>query len=344
MNANSNTGDSNVSKSKMDDSKVYRLWKKFWGQYSIIVVFVGVIIMASLILGDTFFDGQNFLNILRNNAILGILSLGMAFVIVSGNIDLSIGSSLVAVGALTIMITNTFGAMFPPELSWLAIVISIVAALIFGGTFGALSGVIITKGRVPSFIVTLGFMSIYRSVSMYFMKGGGFFSNVPAFKQISNSDLFGIPLPIIYFAIIAVICYYISKHTKFGRYVYAVGSNEKATRLSGINTDRVKILTFILMGIMVALAVVVETSRMNSINATSSGQGYELNAIAAVVIGGVSMNGGKGSIVGVIFGVLLLGIISNILNIAGVDVFLVNAIKGTLVILAVLLQKKEAVR
>lgn len=243
------------------------------------------------------------------------------------------------------MITNFFGNLLGPESGWLAVVLGILAALVSGGAFGALNGIIITKGRVPSFIVTLGLMNIYRSVSMYFMKGGGFFCNVPAFKLISNSNLFGVvPLPIVYFAVIAAVCYYISRHTKFGRYVYAVGSNEKAARLSGINTDKVKILTFALMGLMVAFAVITETSRMNSINATSSGSGYELTAIAAVVIGGVSMSGGKGSIVGVIFGVLLLGIISNILNIAGVDVFLVNAIKGALVILAVLLQKKEVFR
>jgi ribose transport system permease protein len=331
--------------SKTADTKAQQMWKKFWGQYSIILVFIGIILAASLLLGRTFLDGQNFLNILRNNSILGILSLGMAFVIISGNIDLSIGSALVAVGALTIMITNFFGDILGPDLGWLSVVIGVLSALVSGAALGLLNGVIITKGRVPSFIVTLGLMNIYRSVSMYFMKGGGFFCNVPAFKNISNTNLFGvIPLPIIYFAVIAVVCYYISKHTKYGRYTFAVGSNEKATRLSGINTDRVKILTFMLMGIMVAFAVITETSRMNSINATSSGLGYELTAIAAVVIGGVSMSGGKGSIIGVIFGVLLLGIISNILNIAGVDVFLINAIKGSLVILAVLLQKKEVLR
>lgn len=331
--------------SKAADTKVLQLWKRFWGQYSIILVFLGIIIIASILLGRTFLDGQNFLNILRNNSILGILSLGMAFVIISGNIDLSIGSALVAVGALTIMITNFFGDILGPELGWLAVALGIFSALAAGAALGLLNGVIITKGRVPSFIVTLGLMNIYRSVSMYFMKGGGFFCNVPEFKNISNTSLFGvIPLPIIYFAVIAVVCYYISKHTKYGRHTFAVGSNEKATRLSGINTDKVKILTFVLMGIMVAFAVITETSRMNSINATSSGQGYELTAIAAVVIGGVSMSGGKGSIVGVIFGVLLLGIISNILNMAGVDVFLINAIRGSLVILAVLLQRKEALR
>jgi ribose transport system permease protein len=317
---------------------------KLWGQYSSIWVLLGIIILASIFLGNSFLDIQNFVNILRNNAILGILALGMAFIIISGNIDLSIGSMLVAVGAIAVAIVNFFGKIFIPELSWLAIIIGILSALICSAVFGALSGVITTKGRVPSFIVTLGFMSIYRSVSMYFMKGGGFFCEVPAFQKIANGNLFGIiPLPIVYFTVFAVACYYIAKYTRFGRHVYAVGSNEKAARLSGINTDRVKILAFMLMGIMVALAVIIETSRMNSINATSSGQGYELNAIAAVVIGGVAMSGGRGSIIGAVLGVLLLGTISNILNIAGVDVFLVNAIKGTLVILAVLLQRKQAV-
>ncbi len=329
----------------MADTQATRFIKNIWSKYSIIVVFTGIILLASIFLGETFFDGQNFLNILRNNAILGILALGMSFVIISGNIDLSIGSMLVAVGATTIMITNVVSKALGHKEGWLPVIAGIVAALACGALFGFINGIVITKGKVPSFIVTLGFMSIYRSVSMYFMKGGGFFSEAVAFKQISNTDLFGIvPLPIIYFAILSVVCFYLSKHTKFGRHVYAVGSNEKASRLSGINTDKVKILTFVIMGIMVALAAITETSRMNSINATSSGSGYELTAITAVIIGGVSMTGGKGSILGVVFGVLLLGLISNILNIAGVDVFLVNAIKGTLVILAVLLQKKEIIR
>lgn len=325
-------------------NKMLFVWNKIWGQHSIVVVFLGIIIIASIILGDTFLDGQNFLNILRNNSILGILSLGMSFVIISGNIDLSIGSMLVAVGASTIAIANFFGgALGLNEVA--AIFLAILFGVLIGALFGFINGFIITKGKVPSFIVTLGFMSIYRSVSMYFMKGGGFFCNVPSFKLISNTDLFGIiPLPIIYFIIFSVICFYVAKHTKFGRYVYAVGSNDKATRLSGINTDRVKILTFVIMGTMVALASITETSRMNSINATSSGSGYELTAITAVIIGGVSMSGGKGSIVGVVVGVLLLGVVSNILNIAGVNVFLVNAIKGVLVILAVLLQRKEEFR
>ncbi|PRX73201.1 monosaccharide ABC transporter membrane protein (CUT2 family) [Cohnella sp. SGD-V74] len=335
---------------KVGESHAASVWRKLqardlWGQYSIIWVMLGIIAVASLFLGDTFLDAQNFVNILRNNAILGILALGMAFVIISGNIDLSIGSALVAVGAIAIAVTNFFGVQLGPELGWLAISLGILTALICSAFFGVLCGWITTKGRVPSFIVTLGFMSIYRSVSMYYMKGGGFFCDIPAFQKISNSELFGvIPLPIVYFAAVAAVCYYIAKHTRFGRHVYAVGSNEKAARLSGINTDKVKILVFMLMGIMVAIAVIIETSRLNSINATSSGQGYELNAIAAVVIGGVAMTGGRGSIVGAVLGVLLLGIISNILNIAGVDVFLVNAIKGTLVILAVLLQKKQAAR
>ncbi len=336
---------------KTAGSKAANLWKRFWGQYSIIVIFLIFIVGASIILGTTFVDGQNFINIIRNNAILGMISLGMAFIIISGNIDLSVGSSLVAVGALTIAITNQMGKLMDPSMGWLAVIIGIVAGLIIGAAFGGLIGLIVTKGRVPSFIVTLGMMNIFRSGAMFFMNGGGFFCDVPAFKAISNTELFknpqsglGLPLPILYLLVACVICYYVAKHTRFGRYVYAVGSNEKAARLSGINTDRIKILTFVFMGVMVALAAIMEASRMNSINATSSGQGYELNAIAAVVIGGVSMAGGKGSIIGVIIGVLLLGIISNVLNMIGINIFLINAIKGALVIAAVLLQKKEVLR
>jgi ribose transport system permease protein len=151
-------------------------------------------------------------------------------------------------------------------------------------------------------------------------------------------------MSIVYFLLMFALYFYISKYTRLGRHIYAVGSNEKATRLSGINTDRIRIISFILLGFAVAVAAITEASRMNSINSTSSGTAYELNAIAMAVVGGIAMEGGKGSLVGTIFGILILGIINNILTLIGVDVYLVNAFKGAIIIAAVLFQRKEKER
>ena len=314
------------------NSAVKETFKKLYSEHSVILVTLVIFVLASIVERENFLTLQNIINILRNNAVVGVLAFGMSFVIISGNIDLSVGSQLVAIGSIILAIMNSTGNLY------LAIFVGILASCVFS----ALAGVIITKGNVPSFVVTLGLMNIYRSVCMFFMSGGGFYGEVPAYSQISNYSAFDkIPLPIFYLLIIFGVYYYISRYTKTGRYIYAVGSNEKATRLSGINTDWVKIKAFILMGVTVAVAAVIETSRMNSINASSSGLSYEMNSIAMAVIGGISMSGGKGSLVNTLFGVFILGIINNILTLMGADVFLVNAIRGCIIILAVLLQRSD---
>lgn len=323
----------NTGTVKMENTgRSQMIWKRFYGEYSVILVTIVIFIIACLAERENFLTAQNIINILRNNAVVGVMAFGMAFVIISGNIDLSVGSQLVAVGSIILGVMNMTGN----------VVMAMVVGVACSCVFSAITGVIVTKGGVPSFVVTLGLMNIYRSVCMYFMAGGGFYGNSTAYAQISNYSVGGIiPLPIVYLAIVFGAYFYISKHTKLGRYIYAVGSNEKATRLSGINTDWVKIRAFMLMGLSVGMAAIIETSRMNSINASSSGTSYEMNAIAMVVIGGISMSGGKGNLINTFFGIFILGIINNILTLMGVDVFLVNAIKGCIIILAVLLQRKE---
>ncbi len=318
-----------------NQSKGRAFWRKLSGEYSVILITIVVVAVATIMSGQSFMTLNNWLNILRNNSVIGILALGMTFVIIAGEIDLSVGSALVAVGAIVLAVLNASGS----------VVLAVLAGVGVGAGFGLGTGFIVTKGRVPSFIVTLGLMYIYRSISMYFMQGGGFTGDIKTYQLISNYNIGDVvPLPIVYFAVIAIAFYYLSKHTKLGRYVYATGSNIKATRLSGIDVDRVKILTFVLMGLSVAFSAIIESSRMNSINASSSGTAYEMNAIAMAVVGGASMAGGRGTIVGTIFGILIIGIINNILTLLGVDPFLVNAVKGVIVILAVLFQKKEVER
>lgn len=288
----------------------------------------------------------NWVNILRNNAIVGIISLGMTFVIITGGIDLAVGSTLVGVGTIAMVLFDTGPAGVLGGLGiegWPAILIGMAAAILAGMAMGCLNGLLVTKGRIPPFIVTLGMMNIIRSVVQCFMQARSAPIVPDEFKALANS-LIGTQriLPIIYWFALAVIMHIIARHTAFGRHVYAVGSNERTTRLSGINVDRVKILVYTLMGLMVSFAALTETARMGSMNPSNAGSGYELDAIAAVVVGGTSMSGGRGSIVGAVLGMLIIGVMNNLLNLIGVPPFLRNACKGAIVILAVLMQRKRA--
>jgi len=309
------------------------IFGKIMGEYSIVLITLIMVLVATLLEGGSFFSLKNFVNILRNGSVQGIIAFGMSFVIISGNIDLSVGSQLVAAGIACLATLNATGNIF----------LAMFAAVALSIALSTLTGIIVTKGRVPSFIVTLGMQNILRSVSIFVMNARGITGENKSFQLISNSSLGGwLPMPIIYFLIVFAVYFYISRFTVIGRRIYAVGSNEKATRLSGINTDMVKIISFILLGISVAIAAITEASRMNSINSTSSGINYELNAIAMTVVGGISMVGGKGNLIGTLFGIFILGIINNILTLVGMDVYLVTAVKGSIIILAVLLQHNES--
>lgn len=308
--------------------------KDFASQNSAFIAFVGLFLLAIITCGSTFLNLGNLMNILRNNSIIGIVSLGMTLVIINGSIDLSVGSQLALTGLIAISIINSTQNIF------LGIIISLLFAIAFGG----ITGWLVAKFDVPAFIVTLGTMTIYRSLSQYFFNGGGLLvsgESAKPFISISNTDLFGvIPLPIIFWLALAFLISYFMSNTPTGRYIYAVGSNEKATRLSGININKVKVYTFIISGMFISIAGIVEASRLGSINSASSGISYEMDAITAVVIGGTSMSGGRGKIIGTVFGTLTLGVINNMMNLFGVPPFLVGAVKGMIIIIAVLFQKR----
>ena len=260
---------------------------------------------------------NNWMNILRNNSSVGIIALGMTFVIISGGIDLAVGSTLVAVGA---------------------ILISGAAGIIFGG----LNGLMVTAGKIPPFIATLGAMKILRSVTQQFMQSSS--PKVPTgFQQIARVKVGGqMFMPILYWLLIALALYIVSKKTVFGRHVFAVGSNEKTSRLSGINVNRVKLGVYALMGAVVAIAAVLQVSRIGAMDPANAGIGYELDSIAAVIVGGTSMSGGKGSVAGTVFGMLIIAVMNNLLNLLGVPPFLREAFKGAIIIAAVLLQRKSS--
>ena len=287
----------------------------------------------------------NWLNILRNNAPVGIIALGMTFVIISGGIDLSVGSTLVAVGAMVMMVVDgsATGLLAGMGITGVpAYIIAIAVGLVFGALLGWLNGVLIAHGKLPPFIATLGTMQIFRSVTQHLTQHAN--PSVPkGFLQIANLKIGSFYImPILYWLAIAAVLYVVSKRTTFGRHVFAVGSNIRTARLSGINVNKVKRRIYMLTGMLVAIAAIIQVSRIGSMDYASAGSGYEMDAIAAVIVGGTSMSGGKGSIVGTVLGMLIIGVMNNLLTLFGVPPFLREACKGVIVIAAVLLQKKEA--
>ena len=287
----------------------------------------------------------NWLNILRNHAPVGIIALGMTFVIISGGIDLSVGSTLVAVGAMVMMVVDgsATGLLAGMGITGVpAYIIAIAVGLVFGALLGWLNGVLIAHGKLPPFIATLGTMQIFRSVTQHLTQHAN--PSVPkGFLQIANLKIGSFYImPILYWLAIAAVLYVVSKRTTFGRHVFAVGSNIRTARLSGINVNKVKRRIYMLTGMLVAIAAIIQVSRIGSMDYASAGSGYEMDAIAAVIVGGTSMSGGKGSIVGTVLGMLIIGVMNNLLTLFGVPPFLREACKGVIVIVAVLLQKKEA--
>jgi ribose transport system permease protein len=322
--------------------------------FSIAIALIIMIILQTLVLGfnyDSFGSwfqswANNWINILRNNAGVGIIALGMTFVIMTGGIDLAVGSTLVATGAFTMILldTGTKGILGILGVTGiLSFIVTIVLVLLFGYLLGLLIGVTITKGNVTPFIATLGTMMIFRSVTQHFMQG--YNPKVPTeFLQIASFKIGSyMIMPIIYWAIIAYILYYVSKRTTFGRHIIAVGSNERAAKLSGVNVEKVKLRVYALMGILVSIAALIQVSRIGSMDFSNAGRGMEMDAIAAAVVGGTSMMGGRGFILGTVYGMLIIAVMNNLLNLFGVPPFLREAFKGIIVIAAVLLQRKERV-
>ena len=315
---------------KMKSSNFKSRLSWLWSEYSVIFAFLIIFIAASIV-NPRFLDINNQLNILMQVSIIGIIALGMTVVMLSGGIDLSVGSVLAFVGVVTVLALNASGS----------ILVAVFTALIVGSFAGFLNGLMVAKGRIASFIATLGMMAAARSIALYIAEGGSVTGEVPGFTLIANSDLWIIDYPIIIFLVMTVLVYILIHKTRFGRYVYALGSNEKAALLSAIRIDRVKLGVYTLAGTLVGIAATIETSRLNSISSSSSGVQYELDAIAAVIIGGTRMTGGKGKIIGTFFGILILGILNNMMNLMNVSPHLQGFVKGLIIIIAVVFQKRD---
>jgi ribose transport system permease protein len=308
---------------------------------------IALIVLAVLgtAINPEFLSGGNIANVLTRSAFIGIIAVGQTFVITSGGIDLSVGSMAAIVSGIIIVMLNQLDASFGA--GPFIVPSALIAGVLLGAFFGLINGVFITKGRIEAFIVTLGTMGIFRSVLVYIANGGTLslgFEVRNLYRPVFYGDLFGVPWPVIILAAVAVFGAVLLYTTRFGRYCIASGSNEEVARYSGISLDRVRILAYMFQGVCVGLACDIYVPRLGSASSTT-GLGWELEAIAAVIVGGTALKGGYGRIGGSLIGAIILTIIGNILNLSSaVSVYLNGAVQGVIIIAAVLLQRGVAAR
>jgi ribose/xylose/arabinose/galactoside ABC-type transport system permease subunit len=291
-----------------------------------------VVLMAALSAArPSFLTVANLVNLLRQISINGILALGVTYVLLTGGVDLSLGSLV----ALTGVIAARFA--HPGEY---AVIVPVAMGILSGAVCGVWNGVIVTRGRVAPFIVTLGAMTAARGLALLASNGRPVSNLSPAFAEIGGGDLVGVPVPILIFFTMAVASHVFLRHMRLGRYLYAVGGNENAARASGVKVARVKTVAYTLSGAFAGLAGVVLASRIRT-GQPNAGIGYELDAIAAVVIGGTSLNGGVGGVAGTVLGALLIGVLNNGLDLLNVSSYYQQVIKGIIIVGAVWLDRSK---
>jgi ribose transport system permease protein len=278
------------------------------------------------ILTPHFLTVSNLLNVLEQTSINAVIAVGMTFVILSAGIDLSVGSVLALAG---VVMATLLHQQWP-------VPAAILGGLVVGFVFGALNGIAIAWGRLPPFIATLGMMSIARGCALLFTEGRPVSGFGQAFRSLATARLLGIPSPVVITAAVYIVARFVLSSTRFGRYVYAIGGNEEATRLSGVNVRLHKIFVYGVSGLTSGIAAILLTARLNSAQPIA-GIMYELDAIAAVVIGGTSLAGGEGGVGGTLIGALIMGVLRNGLNLLGVSSFLQQVVIGVVIVVAVLL-------
>ncbi|GAA5346074.1 ribose ABC transporter membrane protein [Planifilum fimeticola] len=311
------------------------LWKNTGGRLGLFqkigpLMGLGAIVIVLSFISEDFLTITNIFNVLRQISINALLAFGMTFVILTGGIDLSVGSILALSGALSAGMIA--GGTDP--------ILAVLAGLAAGTLMGAANGLLVAKGRVAPFIATLATMTIYRGLTLVYTEGRPITFSNDAFSLLGKGYFLEIPVPVIWMLLSFLILYYLLRNTTFGRHIYAVGGNEEAAVLSGIRTDRVKIRVYAISGLFASLAGIILTSRLSSAQPTA-GVAYELDAIAAVVLGGTSLSGGRGWIAGTLVGAMIIGVLDNGLNLLNVSSFYQQVVKGGVILLAVLLDRSR---
>lgn len=298
------------------------------------------LVILGMSLNDQFLSAGNVTNVLARSAFIGVIAVGATFVITIGGLDLSVGSMSAFLAGVTIIVLNSLIPVAGG--GWGTILLGMVACLLLGLGAGFLNGILITKGRIEAFIVTLGTLGIFRSLVVWLANGGTLsldFNLREVYRPVYYGGLAGIAWPIIIFALVAIIGEIVMRRTAYGRHCAAIGSNEQVARYSAIHVDRVRLATYMLQGLLVGIATVMYVPRLGSASSTT-GILWELEAIAAVIIGGTVLKGGFGRVWGTVVGVVILSLIDNILNLTDlVSPYLNGAIQGVIIILAVVLQR-----
>ena len=301
----------------------------FFSKYGIYFAFV-LLAGGLAIWSQPFRTLGNIENILQQISVNGILAMGMTLVIITAGIDLSVGSVL----ALSAVVATSFAHGNHP------LIVPLALGVLTGFACGAVNGVLIAKRRLAPFIVTLGMMTVARGLALVYTGGRPEIDLSDAYDEIGGGSIFNIPYPAIIFFVMVLVGIFLLHYTRFGRYIYAVGGNELAAKVSGVNTDRILIGVYAFTGALAGVAGIVLSSRIMS-GPPAGGQGYELDAIAAVVIGGTSLSGGVGSMAGTIVGVLIIGVMNNGLDLLNVSSYWQQVVKGLIIVCAVLLDKKS---
>ena len=296
-----------------------------------------IILMAVItIINSNFLTANNLLNLLLQVTSNALIAFGMTFVILTGGIDLSVGSILALSSALT---AGLLGSGMP-------VTLAILISLVLGCILGMMNGLLISYGKLAPFIVTLATMTIFRGATLVYTNGNPItkgLSDTFLFQFLGQGYIVGIPFPVIIMFIVFIVLYVLLHKTAFGKSVYAIGGNEKAAYISGVKLNKVKIIIYSISGIMASISGLIITSRLSSAQPTA-GASYEMDAIAAVVLGGTSLSGGKGRILGTLIGALIIGVLNNGLNIIGVSAFWQQVVKGVVILIAVLIDRFKVVK
>lgn len=298
--------------------------------------------VAGTLLNAEFATVDNAMNVLTRTAFIGIIAVGMCFVIISGGIDLSVGSMAALIAGVTILLMNKLAPLGWPPVA--VVVLGMATAVLLGALFGLAHGLLITRGRIEPFIVTLGTLGIFRAYLTYFADGGALALDnelADAYGPVYYGGLLGVPIPVWVFALVALGGALLLKRTAYGRYVQAIGSNEQVARYAAVDVDRTKVLTYTLLGVCVGIATLLYVPRLGSASPTT-GLLWELEAIAAVIVGGTALRGGAGSIGGTVIGAILLSVIGNILNLTSIiSVYLNAAVQGFVIIAVAFMQRRR---
>ncbi len=301
-----------------------------------------LMIFAMSLLSDKFLTVDNGWNVMRQISVNVVISIGMTLVILTGGIDLSVGSILALSGAVAAGLLEN-GITLPSLDLYIGFTVlgAVLAGLVVGSLLGLLNGVAITRFKVPPFVATLAMLTIGRGLTMLWTGGFPITGLGRTFAFLGTGWFLGIPMPVWISALVVVIFTVISKKKKIGRYIYAVGGNERAAQLSGLNINRVKIFVYACAGLLAAIGGLLVTARLDSAQ-PNAGMGYELDSIAAVVIGGTSLSGGRGSIPGTVLGALIIGVLNNGLVLLNVSPFWQQVIKGLVILLAVIIDRASS--